>query len=154
MDTEQEIKQLKATIASYEKMLIEAHVPIIPSIVENTILVPLIGQTGKDHFTRIQTRVLSYIGSNRNVECAVFDFTGIAIDERPDYDYNILASEISNLNSALKLMGIRPIYVGFHPSLVRAIVWAGVQVDIETYVNFRTALAVMLNEKGNVLHSL
>ncbi len=152
MDHKEEIQQLKARIAAYEKLLIEAAVPIIPSIVKNTILVPLTGQTNKEHFERIRSKVLDYIGSDRDVEAAVFDFTGVGIENIQDYDYNLFAMEISQLNAALKLMGIRPLYVGFNPTLVRAIVSAGIQVEIETYVNFRTALSILLKENNETLH--
>jgi len=51
-------------------------------------------------------------------------------------------------------MGVRPIFVGFNPRIVREIVSAGIHLEIETYVNFRTSLAVLLNESGNSLQIL
>ena len=43
MDYEKEIQQLKEKIAFYEQFFHEMSAPIIPSIVENTILVPVAG---------------------------------------------------------------------------------------------------------------
>lgn len=154
MDSEKEIKQLKEKIAYYEQIIRETSVPIIPSIVKDTILVPISGHLEQDRFNLIRSRVLDYIGNKRETNCAVFDFTGVQTKEVSEMDYDMLAIEISQLNTALKLMGTRPIYVGFNPYLVREIVAAGVHVDIETYVNFKTALAILLNEEGKTLHSL
>ena len=50
-------------------------------------------------------------------------------------------------------MGIRPIFVGFNPRLVREIVQERVHVTIETYVNFKTALATLLKCTEKTLHS-
>ncbi len=41
VDYENEIQLLKAKIASYEKIILETSAPIIPSIVEDRILVPI-----------------------------------------------------------------------------------------------------------------
>ena len=153
MDYENEINQLKAKIASYEKILLDSAAPIIPSIVENTILIPISGHTGKDRFDLIRTRVLGYVGENKDVECAVFDFTGVSPKDIEEFDFNLLTLEINQLDETLKLMGIRPIFVGFNPRIVREVVHAGIHLDIETYVNFRTSLQVLLSNNGQTLHS-
>ena len=153
MDYENEISQLKAKIASYERILLDSAAPIIPSIVENTILVPISGHTGKDRFDLIRTRVLGYVGENKDTECVVFDFTGVSPSDIEDFDFNLLTLEINQLNESLKLMGIRPIFVGFNPLIVREVVHAGIHLDIETYVNFRTSLKILLSKNGQTLHS-
>ncbi|MEK3937486.1 STAS domain-containing protein [Sporosarcina sp. FSL W7-1349] len=152
MDYEKEIERLKGIIQSYEKLIAETTVPIIPSIVDNTLLIPVTGHLVEERFHLIQSHVLNYIGKYRGFNCAVIDFTGVGREEVADLDYHILAVEIGQLNAALKLMGVRPIYVGFNPQLVREIVAAGVHVDIETYVNFKMALSELL-KNGKELHS-
>lgn len=152
MDYEKEIQRLQGIIESYERLIAETSVPIIPSIVENTLLIPIVGQLVQERFHLIQTHILNYIGKHRSFNCAVFDFTAVNREEVAELDYQVLAIEIGQLNSSLKLMGVRPIYVGFNPQLVREIVTAGVHVDIETYVNFKTALSDLLKE-GKQLHS-
>ncbi len=80
--------------------------------------------------------------------CAVFDFTGVGHKDVQEYDFNILTLEINQLNNTLKLMGVRPIFVGFNPRIVREIVSAW-NIDLQILkpdVNFRTSLAVLLNE--------
>ncbi|MFS0576501.1 STAS domain-containing protein [Sporosarcina sp. 179-K 3D1 HS] len=153
MDYEKEIQRLKEIIKSYEKLIAETTVPIIPSIVDNTLLIPVVGHLVQERFHLIQTHILNYIGKHRGFDRAVFDFSAVNREEVASLDYHVLAVEIGQLNASLKLMGVRPIYVGFNPQLVREIVSAGVHVDIETFVNFKTALAELLRD-GEGLHSL
>jgi len=153
LDYENEIDQLKAKIASYEKILLNTAAPIIPSIVENTILVPISGHTDKHRFDLIRTCVLSYVEEHRGTICAVFDFTGVGAKDVDEFDFNLLTLEINQIDQTLKLMGVRPIFVGFTPRIVREIVQAGIDLNIETYVNFRTSLQVLLLEKGQTLHT-
>jgi rsbT co-antagonist protein RsbR len=150
---ENEIHQLKAKIASYEKIILETAAPIIPSIVENTILVPISGHTSQDRFNLIRTRVLDYVEDHRATVCAVFDFSGVDFNDVEEFDFNIFTLEINQLNNTLKLMGVRPIFVGFNPRIVREVVHAGIHMDIETYVNFKTSLQTLLTENGKSLCS-
>lgn len=146
MDTEKEIQHLQRKITELERLLYEMAVPIIPSILAETILVPIAGYVGHDRFSHIRTRVLEYVYEYRTIERVVFDFTGVEIEHIQEADYEQLAISIGELNKALKLMGIRPIYVGFNPRLVKDIVHAGVHVDIETFINFKTAIAMLFEE--------
>ena len=151
MDHEKEIQRLKARVAECEQIIKETSVPIISSIVDNTILVPIVGYTGPERFELIRSRVLTYIDENREVNCAVFDFTGANLDKERDPELTMLAVEIEMLNSTLRLMGVRPISVGFTPYIVREIVSAGIQMEFESYINFKTALKVLLKEDGRSL---
>ena len=153
MDYENEIRQLKAKIASYEKIILETAAPIIPSLVENTILVPISGHTSQDRFNLIRTRVLEYVGVHRDTVCAVFDFTGVDLNDVEEFDFTILTNEIDQLNNTLKLMGVRPIFVGFNPRIVREIVHAGIHMEIESYANFKTSLKTLLTENDKSLSS-
>lgn len=148
MDYEKEIQQLKATIADYELVIHELSAPIIPSIMENTILVPIAGPLTPTRLESVRAKVLSYFGDHRKMNCVVFDFTGVEIKDLVQMEFCVLTSEISKLNTTLKLMGIRPIYVGFNPQLVQEIVHAGGHIEIETYVNFKTALTVLFKSDG------
>lgn len=151
MTTEQEILELKEQLEYYKSIVYNMSSPIIPSIVSKTILVPVAGYIYRERFNNIETEVLAYIAEHREVENVVFDYTGVSTDDVSNFDFNELALAISNLNSSLKLMGIRPIYVGFNPKLIQEIVRAGVHVEIETYQSFRNALQSLLNEESGKL---
>ncbi|MET1014144.1 MAG: STAS domain-containing protein [Paenisporosarcina sp.] len=152
MSQEQEIMELKEKIAYYEKIIKTISTPIIPSIVPKTILIPIAGYMFRERFENIQTKTLQYIGEHKEIEQAVFDFTGVNVEDVEAFDYNELALAISSLNSSLRLMGIRPIYVGFNPRFIREIVHASIQVDIETYKSFREALKKLLGESNNTIN--
>lgn len=127
--------------------------PIIPSIVPKTILIPIAGIISSERFELIRTKALHYAGEHRETECVIFDFTGVQSDDIQTFDYNELATELKALNNSLKLMGLRPIYVGFNPRFVREIIHAGIQVELEVYQNFRAALKEILDEMNEALSS-
>lgn len=146
MTTEQEIIKLREELEYYKGIVYSMSSPIIPSIVPKTILVPVAGYIYRERFNNIETSTLHHISEHREVENVIFDYTGVSTDDLSSMDYNELAMAISNLNSSMKLMGIRPIYVGFSPRLIQEIVRAGVHVEIETFQSFRTALQGLLHE--------
>ncbi|MBB5180936.1 rsbT co-antagonist protein RsbR [Planomicrobium koreense] len=154
MEQAKEIQELKELVAHYEKVIHNMSAPIIPSIVPNTILVPIAGFIFRDRFETIRSKVLEYAEKHRETERVIFDFTGVRMEDVETFDYNELATELSQLNSALKLMGLRPIYVGFNPRFVREIVHAGIQVELEVYTTFRAALKNLLTETERSLSSL
>lgn len=151
MDSQQEIKELKEQLVYYKKLIKNMSAPIIPSIVPRTILMPIAGFIFPDRFEMIRSNVLQYAEKHRDTECVVFDFTGVTTDDIVKFDYNGLASELSQLNSALGLMGLRAIYAGFNPLFVREIVHAGIQVELEVYTTFRVALKQLLSENDQLL---
>lgn len=153
MDLEKEISELKELVKYYEMIIKNMSAPIIPSIVPKTILMPIAGLISSDRFELIRSKALLHAGEHRETECVIFDFTGVQSEDIQTFDYNELASELTALNSALKLMGLRPIYVGFNPRFVREIVHAGIQVELEVYQTFRAALKELLDEKKESLSS-
>lgn len=154
MEQTKEIQELKDLVAHYEKVIHNMSAPIIPSVLPNTILVPIAGFIFQDRFETIRSKVLEYAESDRETECVIFDFTGVRMHDVETFDYNVLATELSHLNNALRLMGLRPIYVGFNPRFVREIVHAGIQVDLEVYTTFRAALHNLLSETNESLSFL
>jgi len=153
VDSQKEISELKDLVKYYEMVIKNMSAPIIPSIVPKTILIPIAGIISAERFELIRTKALQYAGDHRETECVIFDFTGVQSEDIQTFDYNELASELTALNSTLKMMGLRSIYVGFNPRFVREIVHAGIQVKLEVYQNFRAALKEILDEKKEVLSS-
>ncbi|MFS0688870.1 STAS domain-containing protein [Sporosarcina sp. 179-K 8C2 HS] len=147
MDYVKEIEKYKERIAFLEKTIKNLSVPIISTLVDDTILVPIVGYTGSERFELIRTVVLEYLDKHRSVNCVVFDFTAADLNAKEIHEYDSLALELKTLNTTLKLMDVRPISVGFNPLIVRKIIAAGVQMEFESYVNFRTALKTLLKEK-------
>ena len=151
MDIEKKLQEAQDLNRYYENVIEQMAAPIIPSIVPKTILVPIAGMIFRDRFDAIRTKVLEYADTHKLTETVIFDFTGVGVEDVAVFDYNELANEVYQLNAAVKLMGLRSIYVGFNPRFVQEIVNAGIQIELEAYVNFRTALKQMLNEKDKSL---
>ncbi|WP_040285744.1 STAS domain-containing protein [Sporosarcina koreensis] len=146
MNPTEEIRQLKEKIANYEEIISETSVPIIPSIVENTILLPITGHTDQSRFERIRSTVLAYTGDHRDIEYAVFDFSGLRLDEEDGPE--VMTAELRLMQAELQMMGVRPLMVGFTPPFVRELTNAGVADQIESYANFKGALQVLMKENG------
>ncbi|WP_391116717.1 STAS domain-containing protein [Psychrobacillus sp. L3] len=153
MSQENEILELKEKIAYYKRIIKKMSTPIIPSIVPKTIMIPIAGYMFKERFENIENQTLEYVGEHREVEKAVFDFSAVDLEDVETFDYNDLAISIGRLNSSLRLMGIRPIYVGFNPRFIREIVHARIHVDLETYNSFRVALNSLLSEMNQTISS-
>ena len=154
MSQELEIQELKEQIKYYQGIIKNMASPIIPSVVPSTILVPIAGQLFKERFDSIRTNTLAYIGNHRDTEKAIFDFTGVTVQDIQAFDYTELTDELYQLNNSLKLMGVRPIYVGFNPRFVREIVQAGIQVELESHISFRAALQQLIKENNLSLNLL
>ena len=146
MNPSQEIEQLRKKVAKYEQIINETSAPIIPSIIDNTILLPIVGFTDKERFERIRSNVLEYTGKHRHIEAAVFDFSSTRLSE--DEGSEVMTSELQLMQAELKLMGIRPLMVGFSPLFVRELTNAGIAEEIESYANFKSALQVLMRDKG------
>lgn len=154
MQNELNLQELKDKVKYYENIINQMSAPIITSIVPKTIMIPIAGYMFKERFKMIQEKTLKYVETHREIEQAVFEFTGVTVEDVASFDYDDLATELYHLNNSLKLMGIRSIYVGFNPRFVREIVQAGIQVELETYINFRMALQRLLKENNQSLHTL
>lgn len=153
MSEQEEIKVLKEKITYYEQIIRNMSAPIISSIVPKTIMIPIAGYMFKERFQGIESKTLEYIGEHRDIINVIFDFTGVNVEDVASFDYNELAISIARLNSSLRLMGVRSMYVGFNPKFIREIVQAGVHVDMETYKSFRFALNHLLRETNQVISS-
>lgn len=146
MNQLEEIEHLKATVAKYEEIINETSVPIITSIIERTILLPIVGFIDKERMERVRSKVLEYAGVHRDTEAAIFDFSSIRLSEAEGLE--MLTMELQLMRSELQLMGIRPIMVGFTPPFVRQMVSTGVASQVESYANFKAALQTLMDEKG------
>lgn len=143
-----EREQLKEQIKAYEQIIEELSAPIIPSIIPDTMLVPLMGTLTEQRFRHIQTKILEVAATER-ADMVLVDFTGIHLKDISQLGMQELSHQIGQLHSALCLMGIETIFVGFSPEFVRGIVLAGLDVSRFTiHATFRTALQYVMGQKG------
>ncbi len=141
------INELESKIRKYEEQLAKIAAPIIPSIVPNTVLIPITGILNEGRFERIRENILQYLQDSREVDTSIIDFTGITTSVNEDLDYYNLSQEIKQLAYSLKLMGVETYCVGFGPKLAQEIVNNGLDIDISAHSNFRTALQFLMKKK-------
>lgn len=149
-ETEQlheEIRQLKEQVDQYENLIKEISAPVIPSIVPDTILIPIVGRLYPERFDAIISKILS-VSSSQETNTVIIDFSAITKNEIGELE--VFEEYINHMNSALTLMGAQTLYVGFTPAVTQALVHSGLQSikELHTFSTFRTALAYLMDEKG------
>lgn len=146
----QELNELKEQIIAYEKIIEDLSAPIIPSIVPETILVPLTGALSVGRFMHIQDKIVQKISANIT-HTVVIDFTDIgtlAVEENMGYE--LLSEKINELVSVLQLMGTETVFVGFSPEFAQNLILSNVSNfnRIRAFTNFREGLRYLLDKKG------
>ncbi|PGT90426.1 MULTISPECIES: STAS domain-containing protein [Bacillaceae] len=144
------VEKLETKIKEYEEVILEMSAPIIPSIVPDTILVPITGILLEERFEKIRIKILSYIQTH-DIETAIIDMTDITLDKIEQIGMRELGNEIHQLTDAIFLMGVEPYYVGLSPQLIKEIVSTGVQIKAESFSTFQSALKHLMKKKGFVL---
>ncbi|WP_227396049.1 STAS domain-containing protein [Jeotgalibacillus aurantiacus] len=144
-----ENEALKSEIEDYKKMVKELSAPIIPSIVPNTILVPLNGTLSGERFLQIQQKVAEKI-HHEDTSAVLIDFTGIdELDFDSSGEYQLLSNRMNDLVNVLKMMGAETIFVGFSPKLAQYLIQMNPVAFKETQVfsSFKAGLQYLLQKK-------
>ncbi|MCM3162000.1 STAS domain-containing protein [Metabacillus litoralis] len=144
------VEKLETKVKEYEEAILDMSAPIIPSIVPDTILVPITGILLEERFEKIRIKILSYIQTH-DIETAIIDMTDITLDKIEQIGMRELGNEIHQLTDAIFLMGVEPYYVGLSPQLIKEIVSTGVQIKAESFSTFQSALKHLMKKKGIVL---
>ncbi|MGM0844946.1 MAG: STAS domain-containing protein [Bacillota bacterium] len=145
---EEEIHQLKEKIQEYETLVEELSAPVLPSIIPDTMLVPLTGTLNEKRLDNIQKRVLFSI-QKQKPDTVLIDFTGISKLEVEDLGLPNLIYRINELQAGLNLMGVETIFVGFSPNFAHEIVISGVDTSrFITHATFRDGLKYLMDKKG------
>jgi anti-anti-sigma regulatory factor len=146
-ELKEEIAQLKKQLEESEELIREISAPIIPSIVPETILVPITGRLSPERFDMIITRILN-VSYQEEIHTIIIDFS--AISEKEICEMDVFGTYVENLAKAISLMGIEVLFVGFTPSLTQIIVNSGVQqiLEVKSFLSFKTALQYLMNQRG------
>ena len=152
-ELQKEIEVLREKLNEYEQIIIDISAPIIPSIVPETILVPVTGILLPERFERIISKLLKYC-SGKDITTIVLDFS--AISEKEVGDLDIFGHYINNLTLSLSLVGVEVIYVGFSPSITQNLIISGLSTDteIKTFMSFKKALQFLMKQKGLEIKNL
>lgn len=141
------IQELEQKIKEYEIILSEMSAPIIPSIVPETILVPITGLIRLERFDKIREKLLNYI-HNKDIETAIIDLTDITGERVEDICLDEVGRELVQMATSMSLMGVRTLFVGMNTELVKRIVLDGIKLEAQTFSTFQSALKYLMKEKG------
>ncbi|WP_210366096.1 STAS domain-containing protein [Bacillus sp. REN3] len=144
---ENRLLELEQKIHDYETIISEMSAPVIPSIVPETVLVPITGMIRAERFEKIRTKLLNYV-KNKEIETAIVDLTDITEDKVENVCLEEVGKELHLLSLALSMMGVRTLFVGLNPMLVKRIVLNGIHLDAQTFSTFQSALQHLMKEKG------
>lgn len=128
--TWKDVTEFEETLAESRKQIQVLDMPVIPLSVDAAVLVPIMGKLTEDRLALMEDKVLTHCGQHNN-EYVIFDFTGVS-DELD----GISAFRLQQIINALKLMGVKSIYVGIHPEMARSIVLNGLRIGVPTYNSF------------------
>jgi len=141
------LQELEQKIKEYEIILSEMAAPIIPSIVPETILVPITGLLRMERFDKIREKLLTYI-HNKDIETAIIDLTDITGERVEDLCLEEIGIELQEMATSMSLMGVRTLFVGMNTELVKRMVLAGIKLEAQTFSTFQSALKFLMKEKG------
>lgn len=141
------LKELEDKIQEYETIISEMSAPIIPSIVPQTILVPITGLIRAERFDKIRGKLLNFI-HNKDIETAIIDLTDISGERVEDICLEEIGRELHEMASSLSLMGVRTFFVGMNPELVKRMVLDGIKLEAQTFSTFQSALKHLMKENG------
>lgn len=144
---QEEIRLLKEELAEYKQLVQDVSAPIIPSIISETILVPITGKLSQERFETIISVLLNAC-YEQSVETVIIDFTAISKNEIDQME--VIGQSIDNLVNSLNLMGAETFFVGFTPGFTQALMNSGLQLrtDLNTFLTFRSALQYLMKKKG------
>jgi rsbT co-antagonist protein RsbR len=144
------INQLQNKVNELEEIIEQTDLPIIPSIVPNTLLIPLTGVLSSERFQMIIPKVLNN-ASSTPTDAVILDFTAISI--RNVENLQSLGKYLKDLITATNLMGIEVHLVGFSPQLAQVMVKSGLSLvkEVNAFSTFKSALEFLLKKKGLAL---
>ncbi|KQU60822.1 STAS domain-containing protein [Rossellomorea marisflavi] len=143
----EEVQELKRKLEEAEREITDISAPVIPSIVPETILIPIMGRLSQERFEAIITKILD-VSYNQDINTIIVDFSGIRDKDIGETD--VFGMNIHNMAKAVQLMGIEILFVGFTPSLTQIVIQSDVREvgQIKSFLSFKTALQYLMSEKS------
>ncbi|HZG74100.1 MAG TPA: STAS domain-containing protein [Chondromyces sp.] len=142
----EKIAELTERVHELEEELRTMAVPIIPSVVPDTILVPFVGTLYSERFDRSVSNILSHV-HDHNVLYVILDFTALSINDSDDMAN--LNAAFEKLTSSIKLMGAHVLIVGLSPQLAMKIVQIGLASieELNCFSDFKSALTYLMKKR-------
>ena len=145
-----QIHELTEKVTELENRTPDVSVPIIPSIIPDTLLIPLTFDVSVNCFNQVIQIILNHINDSE-VDSIVIDFSGFILKDCDNLE--ILGRNIENLVSSIKVMGIQVLIVGLTPVFVKDLVLSQLPFtnSLRTFSTFKSALQCLMKEKNLAL---
>lgn len=139
-------------ITDYEEKLLkgyalleELYAPVIQTILDNVILMPITGTLTRERLDKIMEIAL-FESAKRQADYLIMDFTGMT-----NLSDNSIAMDLETICRSLDLIGTNVIYSGLTANFVKQIIAQGSSIPTETFATFRQAIRYACKKNGYTL---
>ncbi|PQD96627.1 hypothetical protein CYL18_01660 [Pradoshia eiseniae] len=123
-------------------LLEELYAPVIQTILDDVILMPITGTMTGKRLDKIKEIAL-FESVKRQASYLIIDFTGMtALDD------NSITMELETITRSLELIGTTIIYSGLSAKFVKQIIEQGTSIPTETFATFRQAIRYACKKNG------
>ncbi len=142
MLTWKDVTVFEEEINKGQSMMEEMYAPIIKTILDDVLLLPITGFLSEERLHKIKEKAL-YESSDKQASYMVIDFTGVT-----SLDNEFIVAELEIISQSLALLGTEAIYTGLSTTLVRQIVSQGTKIKNETFASYNQAMQQICKIKG------
>ena len=140
--TWKDVTKYEEELTKGQSMMEEMYAPIIKTILDEVLLMPITGSLSEDRLHKIKEKAL-HESSKQQASYMVIDFTGMT-SLKEDY----IVKELEIISQSLALLGTEVIYTGLSTTIVREIVSQGTKIKNETFATFNQAIHHICKVKG------
>ena len=137
-DVTEKQKELQAN----KKLVNELSSVIIPTVIDNAILIPLIGTMNEERTEKLVQNTLHYCATN-NTDYVLLDFSGLS-----ELDNNSAQVLCETMSRSLDLMGVLVVYVGITKNVVQWLMNLNLDPRIPTFATFRQGINHVIKLEG------
>lgn len=139
-DFEKQISTMQAEIELYKAIISEMTVPIINSVIPNTLLIPLNGHLFKERIDAIDKIIFEHISKHKNTRNIIMDFTGISAIHIELLANGQLSIALRDFNNTMNTLGIRTLYTGFQADVALNLIQSGFNESLEAFPTYKDAV--------------
>ncbi len=137
-----DVTQKQKELDESKRLINELSNAIIPTVIDNAILVPLVGTMTEDRSEKLIQSVLNYCATH-NTDYVLIDFSGLT--EMSESSAHRLCE---TMTKSLSLMGVKVVYVGITKRIVQWLMNINLDLSIPTFATFRKGIQHVFKLEG------
>jgi rsbT co-antagonist protein RsbR len=138
------VRYHQQTLQQARQALLDISTPVV-SLTDDVAILPLVGDLDTYRAKLLMETSLKQCIKLKNTHL-VIDLSGVPIVD------TMVAGELFQVNKALNLIGVKPIFTGIRPDIAQAVIGLGIDFsDITVLGNLKMALSRILEIKGTSL---